>query len=77
MSDNFSDPTNEDRVVRAETALKVHSALIDGEPDIEECNITDILADLMHFAYARGFDFDACLETAGMHFNIETTEVGS
>jgi hypothetical protein len=61
------DLTNEDRAVRAVTALKQY---MDEDFD-EPTNITDLLADLMHFAAQQDIDFDRCLETAEIHFNAE------
>jgi hypothetical protein len=61
------DLTNEDRAVRAVPALKQY---MDADFD-EPTNITDLLADLMHYAAHQDIDFDRCLETAEIHFHAE------
>ena len=69
MNDTL-DLTNEERAVRAVTALKQY---MDADFD-EPTNIIDLLADLMHYAAQQDIDFDQCLETAEIHFNTETEE---
>src|SRR5262249_34320993 len=53
-------PTNEDFVQRAEEALYVYG------DEGHKANLTDCLADLMHWSGARGVDFKDCLARAEM-----------
>jgi hypothetical protein len=61
---------NEEHAVRAVTALKQYMDVDFDEP----ANITDLLADLMHYAAQQDIDFHRCLETAEAHFNTEIEE---
>lgn len=61
--------TNHDR---AERAL---SALLDSDCNgSDSCDVTDLLADLMHFCKREEFDFEQCLYSARNHFEEEVEE---
>lgn len=66
-------PSNTARVGVADRAIRAM-----GEAWLDECdpkaNLTDVLADLMHWAHVRRIDFDDCLRVARGHFACETTD---
>jgi hypothetical protein len=66
-------PSNIERVQVAEGAMRAMGELWLDEYD-PEANLTDILADLMHWADSGGFDFDDCLRIARGHFAYEAAE---
>ena len=43
----------------------------DAYTDEPETNVTDLLADLMHYCAAYGFDFDSMVDSAHRHFSEE------
>ncbi len=63
-------PTNPDRVEAATAALEAHAAS-KGEV-VDEDNVGDLLADLMHYCAENGIDFATKLTVAEVHFNCET-----
>ena len=67
----MSEPTNLQRAVRAELDLMAFRRLTDC--DWQDC-LGDLLCDLMHWADASHFDFDAALDRARMHYNAEIAE---
>jgi len=44
--------------------------------DLED-SLGDLLANLMHWAEARGFSFDLAFQRAAEHFTIEHAEAGA
>lgn len=66
-------PSNTERADVADRAINAM-----GEAWIDQCdpeaNLTDLLADLMHWAYVRGFDFDGCLRVARGHYACEAAD---
>lgn len=70
---------NRERANNAGGALRVYAELTDGKPmkteDLRgagEEYFVDLLADLIHLAEHRGFNFEECLERAQGHFEDET-----
>lgn len=63
------EPTNDSR---ADLALQALANSDQGGQ--EDTDVTDLLADLMHFCRREGFDFDYCLQSARMHFEEEVEE---
>lgn len=73
-----NEPTNADRAEWARGALAIFTArTFSGDPpdtmhrDDLECAISDLVADLMHYAHQRGFDADAILHQACNNFELE------
>lgn len=64
--------TNEERVYAAEHALTAHSTFKKSEANEE--SLTDMLADLMHYAKHYEIDFDFALLNARMNFDAECSE---
>jgi hypothetical protein len=60
--------TNQDRVNKAATVISVHD---DGEREPDETVLCDLLANLMHFARAKGYDFEDSMRIASDHFEAE------
>jgi hypothetical protein len=54
------------RVGNAEKALSVYT-----DRD-RNANVTDCIADLMHWSREKGIDFDRCLERATEHYETES-----
>jgi hypothetical protein len=67
----MSEPTNLQRAVWAERALIAFRETTNC--DWEDC-LGDLLCDLMHWADASKFDFDAALDRARMHYEAEVAE---
>lgn len=53
--------TNEQRVQAAREALR----------NVDDENVCDLLANLMHYCEAEGFDFDGALNNARVHYQAE------
>lgn len=58
----------------AEQALQVYAKLVGDEREPEETQVTDLLADLMHFCNGRGVDFEEALASARHHYDEEVEE---
>lgn len=76
-----SEPTNADRARWARNALAVFTAETYGgdHPDTMdrgdlETAVSDLIADLLHFAVSQGFDADEILRSASFHFEAELAE---
>jgi hypothetical protein len=76
-----TEPTNADRAEWAKQALATFTARTYGgdHPDAMdrgdlETAVYDLIADLLHFAYRQGFDTDAVLASAVLHFEAEQRE---
>ena len=41
---------------------------------VDECNVRDLLANLMHYCEREQFDFDGALNIARVHFAVELSE---
>lgn len=54
-----------ERIARCEKAFEQYT-------DCDDANLTDLLADLMHWAKRKGHCFGDALDTARMHFDHET-----
>jgi hypothetical protein len=54
-------------------AQRVQAALI-ALQTVDENNVADLLANLMHYARAKRLDFDALMENARMHYDAERKE---
>ena len=71
-----TEPTNDDRAMWAREAMNAFARATDmdtaGEDD--QSIAGDLLANLMHLAHLDGFDFEAALATARMHFDEEREE---
>ncbi len=66
-------PTAEDhRLQRVEKAEKALSVYTDQD---REANLTDLLADAMHWSREQKIDFDRCLELAKGHYQTEVHEM--
>lgn len=71
-------PTNAERANRAERVLIAYAMLegrIDELDPMAETLVSDLLADLMHYAGTCRLDFHRCIEVALMHFEAEDAEV--
>jgi hypothetical protein len=67
ISERYPDPEDflmPERIARCEKALEPYT-------DSDEVNLTDLLADLMHWSRRRGHAFGQALETARTHFEHE------
>lgn len=76
-----SEPTNHDRAEWAKEALAVFTCrTYSGDhPDTMhrgdlETAVSDLIADLLHFAAGQGFDTSAVLAAATLHFEAELRE---
>lgn len=67
----FPDP---DGFLVPDRVLRVEKALGDYTDSDEIANLTDLLADAMHWCRHRGESFERLLGTAQMHFSCETNE---
>lgn len=70
------EPTNQDRINRIAPTLQAYCKAkneVYDELDTD-CEITDLMADLMHFCAKRGYDFLKCFRMAETHFEAETDE---
>lgn len=71
------EPTNTDRIERAQSAL-THYQKERGDPpslrDVEE-GATDLLTDLLHLAHSRGISVPVLIYRAAGHFFAETNDV--
>lgn len=72
------EPTNADRARWAKNALAVFTAETYGgdHPDTMfrgdlETAVSDLIADLLHFAVRQGFDTDEIIRSAVFHFEAE------
>lgn len=61
-----------DNLRRAERAADLLTAHCHRAPAEPEHALTDLLADLMHWAQANGQDFQSALDDARMHFDEES-----
>jgi hypothetical protein len=69
----LSQPTNATRADRADKALRVYRR--DSRCDFED-SLGDLLCDLMHWADANKFDFEAALFRAQSHHEAEAQDAG-
>ncbi|MBX6315529.1 MAG: hypothetical protein IRY99_21845 [Isosphaeraceae bacterium] len=68
IAERYPDPDGflmPERIVRCEKALEPYA-------DSDDANLTDLLADLMHWSHRKGQSFDEALSTARVHFDHET-----
>jgi hypothetical protein len=68
-----SERTNADRIQSAEDAIDANQHGSRWRND-DEGALTDILADLMHWAKANNHDFNECARIAKSHFDAEVAE---
>lgn len=71
--------SNADRAGRAKQVLVAYASLDDrmeelGSNGMTETLISDLLADLMHYAATWQLDFRNCIDVAQMHFQAEDAE---
>lgn len=70
--------TNASRVREADALVMMFHAMtgVDPAPDADgpDTALGDMLAHLMHWAEAKGIDFDDCLRSGRMHYDAETEE---
>lgn len=62
--------TNQVRRLRAQYALMKYRE-IRGAAGTTESDITDLIADLLHYAHAEDIDTESTLETAAVHYQAE------
>jgi hypothetical protein len=70
-------PTNQDRADRADRALRYHFNLHTQGATFEDeipHPLTDLLADLRHWADSEGIDFDVAFDIANRHYSAEKHE---
>jgi len=67
----FPDP---DGFLSPDRVLRVEKALHDYTDSDEVANLTDLLADAMHWCRHRGQSFERLLGTAQMHYSCETNQ---
>lgn len=67
-------PSTDERVAWAAHALAAHIRAR-GDVEDDEADFRDLLTDLMHYAKARGINFQDELSTASDHFEEERIEV--
>lgn len=68
VAERYPDPDDflmPERIARCEKALEPYT-------DSDDANLTDLLADLMHWSRRRSQSFEQALETARMHYDHET-----
>jgi hypothetical protein len=68
VAERFPDPDDflmPERIMRCEKALEPYT-------DSDDANLTDLLADLMHWSKRKGHPFEQALDTARMHLIHET-----
>ena len=73
MTDDLS-PSNLDRAAWADAAIRIFR---DRTGCDHEDGLGDLLCDLMHWADASKFDFDAALDRARFHYAAEIEEGGA
>jgi len=64
---------NERRVANGLKALNSHPTTLDGED--RRTVLIDLLADLHHLAGSEGWDWDACVLIADIHYRSEVGDV--
>ena len=66
-------PSNEDRALRGETALRAHINDLGGGQDTEddETCMIDMLSDVMHFCDSENIDFEKVNRMACSNFEAE------
>jgi hypothetical protein len=70
------DPTNQERASRARSSISAYLCCRDGHLLLDkaverETNVSDLLADLMHYCREEGLSFDSALQTAMTNFEAE------
>jgi hypothetical protein len=72
-SKKMAEPTNEERSNRIVSVMHEYCQVLEGRVfDDDDGDITDLLADMMHFCEQKGFDFITCLKMAFTHYLAET-----
>jgi hypothetical protein len=67
------EPTNEERANRIVSVMHEYCQVLEGRVfNDDDGDITDLLADLMHFCEQKGFDFEKSLRMARTHYSAET-----
>lgn len=74
MNDSWEDWTNVERAKRAHQLMEYYSGLMGEVYDEDEMDISCIIADFMHLCRERGFDFEARLKMAYLHYEAELDE---
>lgn len=68
------EPTNKDRAQRGRNAARSNAAETGMKNDDPDSVLSDLLADLRHYAHEEGFDFEAAVQLSGDHFREECAE---
>jgi hypothetical protein len=68
------EPTNTDRAFWGQRAIEEFAKVVGQTGEPVRDNLTDLLADLMHFCRKKRLSFDKALETAYGHFAAEVRE---
>jgi hypothetical protein len=75
---NMHEPTNEERAARISRiggVLEHYAVECKGDACVEvETDVSDLLADIMHFCHQDELDFEDFLRTARMNFEAEVEE---
>lgn len=66
------DPTNEDRAARIDLVVRAYEAARVDVMDEPFETMTDLLADLRHWAAREKMDFESALRISAGHFDSET-----
>ena len=70
--EDFSESNlNRLRIKRMEDILTRYGRDTGQSDESDEIQVSDLLADLLHFCHATGVGFDTCLERAERHFEEE------
>lgn len=72
--DNGIETTNENRRAWAKMSIRLFAALTGGADDSWENNVSDLIADVLHFCKKEQIDFYDLLEKAQEHFADEEAE---
>jgi hypothetical protein len=72
--DNGIETTNENRRTWAKMSIRLFAALTGGSGDSWEDNVSDLIADVLHFCKKEQIDFYDLLERAQEHFADEEAE---
>ncbi|MGH7407625.1 MAG: hypothetical protein ACREKF_06405 [Candidatus Methylomirabilales bacterium] len=63
--------TSGQRADTAQAIVQWYADLVSGTVDPSDEILVDVLADLQHLAHREGWDFDALLALARMHYHAE------
>lgn len=69
-----SEISNDDRAQWAALSIQLFAALTASTEESWETNLSDLIADLLHFCKKHNIDFHACMENGHGHYAEETAE---